>query len=961
MDKAVERPKAELVFSFGSYRLVPSRQLLLLDNRPIKLGGRVFELLRLLVQRNGEIVSKEELMAAAWPGIFVHESNLKVNMSNLRRLLGDTKLNPSYIATVVGRGYRFIAPVNTAMGAVEDGDSLAQSPGFGHLPPQGHIVGRAAELADVLSALHRERHVTLVGAGGIGKTTTAIAAAHAYAVKCPDGICLVDLATIKDPTLLPVALVTALGIRGNPDDSFTAILDHLLPRRMLIVLDNCENVLPAAAIFASRLASEEGSSKVLATSREPLGFDREFLIRIGPLAIPDDEQGLSLQRAVSFPTVELFVSRALEWAGYQISDADCDTVVSICRSVEGLPLAIELAAAQLENYSPSELLAMLDRRISFSNPRLHGVAPRHETLLATIDWSYRLLPQKEAAIFRLVSAFADSFELEDAVHIAAAVGLDHIDVVIGLGRLVAKSLLNADVNGPGLRYRQLDSTRHFAAEKRRADGAEALILKYHAQRVLDLFRRSEDEWHWLETGDWTLRYVSRLADLRAALAWAFGADGDIALGVRLTVAAIPLWSETSILSEAQERTAVALRHAENLPSDDLLKAKLACSRAWSLFYSKMRKEIEVAWFDAIGFAQRAHSLEYEQRGLEGLAYYLMEVGKIDEAIGCLEESERLSAHHRDWSAAPEGDRALAWAKAHRGDFVESGQVLDRLAVQHPLAGRRATMAGQDVIRFVSIRCYLTFIAWMTGRADYAGLVTHDAVEQAGRAGHWLSQSNALGLAALPLALETGNIPLLEHYSALMQRNMEREIIPRWIPVHRYFKGLLSYSKGDGEAYREVQDAIDHMIECKYLLRIGMYIAGLARVLLHRGLLDEARNTIDLAFQYQQRQGERWCRCELMRVDAAIQYRGGDRIAAERMWKEAVNDAHAIGAKSFELRAASDLAVHYIEARRSGEAVALLEPLYRGFTEGFDTQDLRTAARLLHSAGAARIEASRPAI
>ncbi len=253
---------------------------------------------------------------------------------------------------------------------------------------------------------------------------------------------------------------------------------------------------------------------------------------------------------------------------------------------------------------------------------------------------------------------------------------------------------------------------------------------------------------------------------------------------------------------------------------------------------------------------------------------------------------------------------------------------------------------------MSIRCYLTFIAWMTGRANYADVVTRDAVEQAGRAGHWLSQSNALGLAALPLALETGNIALLEHYSALMQRNMEREIIPRWIPVHQYFKGMLNYMKGDIEAYREVIDAIDHMIECKYLLRIGMYIAGLARVLLRRGLLDEASDTISLAFQFQERQGERWCRGELMRIDAAIRHQAGDHAAAERMWKDAVSEAHAIGAKSFELRAASDLAAHYIDTGRADQAIALLEPLYRGFGEGFDTQDLRTASRLLRSASAA---------
>lgn len=952
MDEAPERPKAELVFSFGPYRLVPSRQLLLLENRTIKLGGRAFELLRLLVQRGGDLVSKEELMAAAWPNLFVHESNLKVNMSNLRRLLGDTNLTPSYIATVVGRGYRFVAPVRAEIGMTfEYGDNLADDPASGLLPPQRHVVGREAEIADVLRSLERERHVTLVGAGGIGKTTVAIAAAHAFADVCLDGLCLVDLATIEDPTLLPVALVTALGIRGNPDDSFSAILEYLRFRRMLILLDNCEHVLPAATIFASKLASETGLTKVLATSREPLGFNSEFLIRIGPLAIPDDRSGLPLQTAISFPSAELFVSRAAEWTGYQVTDTDCDAVVAICRSLEGLPLAIELAAAQLEKYSPFELLAMLNEHTSFSSLRPYGVPPRHETLLATIDWSYRLLPQGEAVLFRLMSVFADSFELEDAVYVARAVGLDPIDVVSSLGGLVTKSLVSAQVNGPGLRYRLLDSTRHYAAAKRRADSADSLILKHHAQRMLDVFKRSEDEWHWLETTDWTRRYVSRLADLRAALAWAFGADGDVALGIRLTVAAIQLWSETSILSEAQERTQVALKFAESVPTDDLLKAKLACARAWSLFYSKMRQEIEDAWFDAIKFAKRAHNLEFEQRGLEGLAYYLMEVGKIDEAIACLEDSERLSAQHRDWSAAPEGDRALAWAKAHRGDFAESAQVLDRLAVQHSFVGKRATMAGQDAIRFVSIRCYLAFIAWITGRVDYANVVTRDAVEQSGRAGHWLSQSNALGLAALPLALETGNVSQLEHYSNLMQQNMERENIPRWIPVHQYFKGMLSYLKGDREAYREVRDAIDNMIECRYVLRIGMYIAGLARVLLDRDLLDEAGDTLRLAFTFQERQRERWCRCELMRVDAAIQHRSGAQAAAERMWKYALNEAHAIGAKPFELRAACDLAAHYIDTCRSREAIALLDPLYRGFSEGFDTQDLRTASQLLTSARA----------
>jgi len=942
--------KGELSFAFGPYRFVPARQLLLLGDQPVKLGGRAFELLRLLVQRSGQLVTKEELIAAAWPGTFVHESNLKVNMWNLRRALGDTKLNPRYLATIAGRGYMFVAGVETAIADFAHLD-LPASPD-GAPPALQHIVGREMEIAEILDALHHERHLTLVGAGGIGKTTIAVAAARAYADRCPDGVCFVDLTAIDDVRLLPVAMVTALGIKGNPGNGFDAILDYLRPREMLLVLDNCEHVLPAATIFARRLATEHGKSKLLATSREPLDSEGERLIRIGALAVPDLHRGLDAERAVRFPAVELFARRAAEWAGYETADGDWIAIASICRSVEGLPLAIELAAAQLERYRPDELLAMLDQHLGFPNPRQEGAPPRHETMLATIEWSYRLLSSKEAALFRAISVFADTFELEDAIDVAEAVGLDAVDVMTGLGGLVAKSLLAAKVNGPALRYRLLDSMRRYAAGKRREDPADGALRKQHSARVLALFRRSEEEWNWLDTGDWIARYVSRFADLRAALGWAYGADGDVRTGIELTVAGLMLWSETSILSEAQGRAEQALALAETVACDDLLKAKLACSRGWSLFYArKMTGESEVVWRDAIGFARNAGNLEYEQRGLVGLAFYLLQIGKISDAIPYLEEANALSEQYHDWTSAPEGERALAWARAHRGEFVESGQVLDRLATQYALPKGALRMARQDVYRFVTIRCYLPFVAWMTGRADCAINATREAVELAGQAGHWVSQANALGLAALPLALETGDMAALHHYSAQMQANMDREAIPRWMPVHRYFAALLRHLQGDEDAWRDVGAAIDEMVECRYLLRIPMYIGGFARTLVQCGQLDEARRRVASALQFQEEQGELWCRPELQRIDASIMLRAGDAIHAERRLREALANAQAIGATSFELRIAGDLAAHLIESGRRAEGAELLGPVYEKFSEGFGTQDMLAASRLLQRAAA----------
>ena len=939
--------REELTFSFGAFRLIPRRQLLLLDGRPVRLGGRAFELLQLLVQRCGEVVSKDELMAAAWPGTFLHDSNLKVNMWSLRRSLGDTQLEPVYIATVARRGYKFIAAVQTSIAEIEDDLAPAERVSLSRPPLLRGIVGREADMADIADLLIQKRHVTLAGAGGVGKTTVAIAAAQAFAPQCRDGTCFVDLATISDPTLFGAALVTALGIRGNPDNGLAAVLDYLRPRQMLLILDNCEHVLPAAAIFAGRFLADTSPSKLLATSREPLGTATEHVVRLGSLPSPRSGGALTTAQAVRFPAVQLFVRRAAEWSDYQFVNDDCEAVASICHSLDGLPLAIELAAAQIGTFSPRELVAMLDQNLGFRAPSAEGAAPRHETLMATIDWSFRLLSQKEAMLFGLLSVFSDAFEVEDAVFVAEAAGLTPVDVVTGLGSLVAKSLLSAQARGPSLRYRLLDSTRRYAAERRLADPACSQALHRHAQRVLALFEQSEEEWNWREPADWTQRYLGRIADLRAALSWAFGDEGDPVLGIKLTVAAITLWSETSILSEAQARLEFALALARTIECDDLSKAKLACALGWSLFYArKLSNENEVAWLDAIAFARRAKDLEYQQRALVGFAFYLLQIGNIARAITYLEEAAELAERDRDSTATSEGDRALAWARAHAGELTKSRQVLDRLATTYSLAERRSRKDANEVYRFITVRFNLPFVAWMQGNADYAARLARDAVDAADRSGHWVSQSNALGLAALPVSLQTGNLDALESFTERLRRNLERERISRWVPVEHYFSACLRDLRGDPQAVKDIRAAIDELIECRFVMRIGSYLAVLARALLRQGRIEEARETVAQAIDYQERQGERWCRSELQRVDASVLFHAGEPLRAEKRLQKALAEARAIGAATFELRIATDLAAHWTATGRRPKAVRLLTPIYQKFTEGFETQDLVAASRLL---------------
>ena len=919
-------------------------------DRRVQLGARAFELLNLMVQRSGEVVGKDELVSAAWPNVFVHESNLKVNMSSLRRSLGDTQKQPTYIATVTGRGYRFVSAVQASTASVVEERAPAETARMRGLPPQPDIVGRESDIADVLAALNERRHVTVVGTGGVGKTTVAIAAAQAFAEHCPDGVCFVDFSTAEASALVPATLAAALGVRGDPADALTAVIGYLEQRRLLVLLDNCEHVLPGVAAFTHAVAARESRSKLLATSREALDTSAEHVVWLGPLACPDLGEDLTLAALMHFPAVDLFARRASEWAGYELVDADCAAVVQICRALDGLPLAIELAASKVGHHPMPDLLAMLDRHLSIPRSHSHGTVPRQETLLATIDWSFRLLSPNEATIFSLVSVFADAFELEDIAAVAATAGLRPAHVTTGLGGLVAKSLLTAQVSGAGLRYRLLDSTRRYATMRRLEAGLDAPARRSHAERILTLFEQSETEWGWRDGDDWTQRYLGRIADVRAALAWAFGDGGDSALGVRLTVATIPLWFERSLVSEAQNRVEVALDHAERIGSDDLLKAKLAISRAWCMNYARtFVPEIEDIWLSALALARRAGNLAFELQALAGLAIFLGRVGRIRHTIERLEEFRALCAQHQDWSLSPEGERLLAWAKALTGDLTASLATLEKLAAAHPRVGRGSRMAGFQVDRYIGIRCYIPMLAWVSGRPDYGAAVAQAAIEAAESTGHLVSQSNVLALAGCPVALLNGDLPFLERCTTRLRSILEIETLANWIPMQRFYAAALDDLRGHSGATIRMRSAIDELIETRFVRGIAGFLNILAELLVREGRLDEASDALTEALLHETQQGVRLRKSELMRVEAQILYRTGSPARAERLFQSALDEAHAIDALSYELRIATDLAALYLETGRRDDATGLLLPVYRRFSEGFATRDLLAADAILRRA------------
>lgn len=461
MTLSFQQPRS---FAFGPFVLTPEQQMLLEDQTPVALGGRALDILTALVERPGAVITKSELIARAWPNLFVDEGNLKVTIAALRRALGEKAGSLRYIATVIGRGYRFVAPVMAGPAAhrVPDRRPCAAP---NNLPPaMASIVGRAGDIAEIHDALATDRVLAIVGAGGIGKTTVAVAVAERFAAQVRDGAWFVDLAGLADPNLVTHAVAKAIGLTTPAPAALPDLLDHLRERNMLLVLDNCEHVIEAAASCARRILADAPEVHILATSREPLRITGERVHRLAPLGSPPIEPRLQAEALLAFPAAQLFIERATARNKmFHIKDGDACVVAEICQRLDGLALAIELAATRANAFGVRDLLGLLDGQFRLLGGLRSG-PERHQTLTATIDWSYNLLSDDERAVLRRLSVFPSAFSLESACVIARD-ECELAKTVDDLANLVDKSLVTAELSENGVSYRLLDTTRAYALRK----------------------------------------------------------------------------------------------------------------------------------------------------------------------------------------------------------------------------------------------------------------------------------------------------------------------------------------------------------------------------------------------------------------------------------------------------------------------------------------------------------------
>jgi predicted ATPase/DNA-binding winged helix-turn-helix (wHTH) protein len=547
-------------FAFSSYRLVPERRSLVGDGREVPVRGRAFDLLLALVEGRDRILSKDELLARVWPSRVVEEGNLTVHIASLRKLLGS-----GIIATISGRGYRFVAPVtelraedahhappaerihaSTAVRAWEPADAL---PWPGDLPrPLTKLIGRDGDVDAVEARLREARLVTVVGAGGVGKTRLAMAVAD-RALSCqPNGAWLADLGPLEDPRLVLPSIASALGVDVGGGDALRVVTAWLADRRGLLLLDGCEHLLRAAADAAEAILRNCPGIAILATSREPLRADGERLHRLLPLATAAPDTLVTAAQLAEFPASALFVERTRAALGeFAPGDTDAVEVMRICQRLDGIPLAIELAAPALQAMTLPELRMRLERHFGLLTAGRRTALARQQTLRAAIGWSIDLLEPAERALLLRLAVFGGGWTSESATFVMGGAATED-EVCRLIAALVDKSLVQADLTGVQARYRLLVPTRFYAAERLSAhDLAEGRrnLVRWLARA----YERAEVDWPFMADDEWFSLYAPEIENLRTGLAWAFGADGDERLGVELVSLTEHVWGELSLTGE----------------------------------------------------------------------------------------------------------------------------------------------------------------------------------------------------------------------------------------------------------------------------------------------------------------------------------------------------------------------------------------------------------------------------
>jgi predicted ATPase/DNA-binding winged helix-turn-helix (wHTH) protein len=896
---------SDAIHRFGAFELFPRRQLLIHAGIPVTIGSRALAILSHLVEHAGSLVSRDALLAAAWPNIFVHPGNLKVNVASLRRVLTAHDPRQDYIVSIPGRGYRFVAPVRheTAARAVYTSAVRCTS-----LPAAIPLVGRSTAIDAICDALEARGFVTVTGTGGVGKTAVVLSGANRVASRFAYGACFVDLASVLDDRHLAATISAEFGVRSDSDDLLGAVIHALRDQHRLLILDNCEHLLPAIAAAAERLAAALPAVTILATSREPLRLGREHVFRLAPLSYPSDAGGmLPAEDPLGFAAVELFTRRAREATGTEVALADLAAVAKICKRLDGIPLALELAAARCAAHAPTELLSLLENRLDLPG-QTDGMRPaRQRTLRATLAWSYGLLRPQEAAVFVTLAVFAGPFTIPDALALTQATEVAPVEALESIASLIGKSLLAPDGREDGTGFRFLESTRAFASELLRTDPRCRCVQQRHAEHVI----WSLDQALWRQQGaieDARADTKRWAVDLRRALDWAFGETGSIPIGVSLVRAAIPLWERLSLIEESIVYLTMAIAHCHDGGLEDLkAEIQLQTALATALFHARgLTPSTDAALRRALTLGERLDEPEHLMDALWGSAVCALHAGSPSLTVDLLRRFDTLGRTLADPSMLPDGDRLLAAAEMYLGRLASAAERLERVLSAWDRVGGSSGRLMFQLHRRPAASATCALVQWLMG--DRVGAAHHAerTVHEAAAAGHPVTLCNAIIQHALLIALFDERLDDAQRYLVLLREQFADGGLRWWAQIARCPEAALAMRRGEPCSLERLQSAIVDVTESGTGLRIPAYLGILAEGLAKRDRLADADGTIADALARATHQQELWIVPELLRIQADLRARQGHAAQAEQILETAVAIADGMGALSWHARASADL-------------------------------------------------------
>ena len=927
-------PRADQGVGFGSYRIFPDLRLLLRDGKKLNIGARAFDVLWMLLEAKGNPVSKDDLIEQVWAGAIVEENNLQAQVSAIRRALGPDR---DMLSTEFGRGYRLTTARDPKI-ALESVTQAQPIPPM--LPnPMTPLLGRAEELTAIERLIADTRFVTITGPGGIGKTRLAIEIGRRLHTAFQDGAYLAEVAKIAEGELVWPTIAAALQVPASGVASASQVRAALRDRHLLLIVDNCEHLTGPVAEVVEMLLQNGPNLHVLVTCQEPLAAAGEHVFRLAPLTVPP-AGAEGAEAVIAHAAVQLFVERATSLVHpFDFNDATANDVSAICRRLDGMPLALELAAARVPSLGVAGVLAGLTDRFNLLTAGRRTALPRHRTLRATVDWSHNLLDNAEQRLFRRLSVFTAEFSADVARYVGALEPEEPWRAIDLLGSLVAKSLVLSDLSGPVPRYRFLESIRFYALDRLADSGEVAQTARRHAEFVTTVAMRAAADWKTVPTSDWRRAYVAGIDDLRAALDWAFSPDGGAQVGINILTHSTPFWIQLSLHDECQRWLARVLDgEASCRPITPAQEMALQASLGTSLTWAKGPvRETCSAWARALDLAHQLSDSEIRLQAHYGLWLYNLRCGRYSESLTHSTDMMAFAQHTQDHEALAAGQRIAGVSRHFMGQHAQGRQLIEAaLQWYEREKPPQAFRFGLD--QRVAGLAFLARILWIQGHSAEAMTTAAASVNAARVLDHACSLCCALAEGWCMVHALNGDEEAVERGAATLTRVASEHGLGLWKVYGDVFE-LWAATRQDQDATPpdRLYTAIAAVHEMKF---DAGYSTLLADLLLASRQIGRVSSTLTmLAAELATKAEAHWAAPEFLRV--GVQLASTGQPTAEAPLTKALLIARGQGARAWELRIAADLAEALMKETRSQEAKAILERVLADFPDGSQSRDWQT--------------------